>query len=86
MVGLCSAGKKDLRGIHIGIIWRDETEEIYVVHNARHASFLQRQKFEDVTNYPGHAKVAWIKRPIRENPALLKPDGLRQLGFEYLAR
>ncbi|MCL5113954.1 MAG: hypothetical protein M1372_02170 [Patescibacteria group bacterium] len=86
MIGLCPVGKTDFKGVHVGIIWRDETGNIRIVHNARHAGFLQIQELKDVMKYPGHAKISWIKRPIRQNPAILNPDGLRQLGFEYLAR
>ncbi len=85
MIGLCPEDKLDLRGIHIGMIWIDG-ENINIVHNARHEGSAKIQTIDEAMQYPGHAKARWIKRPIKENRALLRTEKLRELGFGYLAR
>ena len=85
MIGLCPEDKKDFRGIHIAMVWIHE-ENINVVHNARHAGRVHRQTLEEAMQRPEHARIAWIKRPIRENRDLLRTGQLRKLGFGYLAR
>lgn len=80
IIGLCLDNKTDFKGIHVGILYIDE-KAIYVVHNARHVGFARRQKLEDVVRYPTHAKIAWIKRSIIDDPALWNPGLLKKLGF-----
>jgi len=85
IIGLCSSDKKGFRGIHVAMVWIDG-KNINVVHNARHEGFVKIQPIEEAMQYPEHARIAWIKRPIRENRALLRTGQLRELGFGYLAR
>lgn len=83
IIGFCSDNK--IGFAHVGILCVDE-EAIYVVHNTKHVGFAQRQRLEDIMKYSVRAKIAWIKRPIIDNPALLNPGLLRKLGFGYLVR
>jgi len=68
------------------MIWIDDSKKIHIVHNARHTGKVQLQTLEDAMKHPKHAKIAWVKRPIRENLALSNPDRLKELGLGYLAR
>lgn len=86
IIGLCPINKNGFRGIHVGMIWIDDSGKIHIVHNARHTGRAQLQTLEDAMKHPKHAKIAWVKRPIRENLALLSPDKLRELELGYLAR
>lgn len=85
IIGLCSLGKKGFRGIHVAMVWIDG-KNINVVHNSRHEGFVKIQPIEEAMQHSEHAKIAWIKRPIRENLTLLQSQKLRELGFGYLAR
>lgn len=86
IIGLCPDNKIGFMGIHVGILYVDEAKAIYVVHNARHVGFGQRQRLEDAVKYQAHGKIAWVKRPIINDPALSNPGLLRKLGFEYLVK
>lgn len=83
IIGLRSDNKTDFKGVHVGILYMDE-KPIYVVHNARHVGFAQRQRLDDAMRYPAHAKIAWIKRPIIDDSALRNPGLLIKLGLGYL--
>jgi len=85
IIGLCPINKNGFRGIHIGIIWKGQTGEVHIIHNARHIGTFRRQTIKEAMKHPSHAKIAWIKRPIVENPALLNSDVLRKFGLGYLA-
>lgn len=85
IIGLCSSDKKGFRGIHVAMVWIDG-KNINVVHNARHEGFARIQPIEEAMQHPEHARIAWIKRPTKENRALLRTGQLRELGFGYLAR
>lgn len=85
IIGLCAIDKEDLRGIHIGMIWING-DTINIVHNARHEGSAKIQPIGEAMQYSKHAKVAWIKRPTRENRKLMRTDRLIKLGFGYLAR
>ena len=86
IIGLSSQKKAGFKGIHIGIVWKDNEGNFYVVHNARHAGFAKTQTIDETMEYSEHEKIAWIKRPDKENPALLQSRKLSELGFGYLAR
>lgn len=85
IIGLCPVDKKGFKGIHVAMVWIDG-KNINVVHNARHEGFVKIQPIEETMQHPEHAKIAWIKRPTKENRALLRTEQLRKLGFGYLAR
>ena len=85
IIGLCPVDKKGFKGIHIGMVWVNG-ENINVVHNARYEGSVKIQPIGEAMQYPKHAKIAWIKRPVKENPTLLQTEALKQLGFGYLAR
>ena len=85
IIGLCSLDKKGFRGIHVAMVWIDG-KNINVAHNARHEGFVKIQPIEEAMQHPEHARIAWIKRPTKENPALLRTGQLRELGLGYLAR
>lgn len=85
IIGLCAVGKIGFVGIHIAMVWI-YGKNINVVHNARHEGFVKIQPIEETMQYPEHARIAWIKRPIKENRDLLRTEQLRELGFGYLAR
>ncbi|MCL5746673.1 MAG: hypothetical protein M1277_00100 [Patescibacteria group bacterium] len=86
IVGLCPLDKTDFWGIHVGIIWIDDTDTTYVVHNAKHTGALQRERIEDALKHERHNKIAWIKRPIVKNNKLSNPQGLDIIGLGYLAK
>ena len=86
IIGLCKKDKVDYRGIHMGILWLPTDKETYLVHNARHEGHVKLQTLEEAMHYGEHAKIAWIKRPIKNNPSKSNPQALRELGLEYLTR
>ncbi|OGH37737.1 MAG: hypothetical protein A3B44_00520 [Candidatus Levybacteria bacterium RIFCSPLOWO2_01_FULL_38_21] len=86
IIGLSPINKNGFRGIHVAMIWIDDSKKIHIVHNARHTGGVRLQTLEDAMQHPEHARIAWIKRPIRENPTLLQSEKLRELDFGYLAR
>lgn len=86
IIGLRPVGKKGLKGIHIGIIWLDGDGEIHLIHNARHVGQARLEALSEAIKHPGHAEIAWIKRPVRKNSGLLQSEKLRELGFGYLAK
>lgn len=86
IIGLRAVGKKDFRGVHVGIIWIDDDSEIHVIHNAKHIGNTRLESLSEAMKHPDHANIAWVKRPIVENTELLSPNQLTEIGFEYLAR
>lgn len=85
IIGLCSLGKKGFRGIHIGIIWRDQADKINIVHNAKHTGAVQTQGLEEAMRYRGHEKIAWIKRPVVQASSFADSEALKKIGLDYLA-
>lgn len=86
IIGLRPEKKKDFRGVHEGMIWVDNEGEIYIVHNAKHLGHARIEPLGEALVFPQHEAIAWIKRPIVEDPSLLQSDKLRELGFDILAR
>ena len=62
IVGLCSATQGDLANIHMGVVLV-EGETINVVHTARHIGKTVVQTLQEAQEYPGHAVLAWVRRP-----------------------
>jgi len=85
IIGLCAVGKIGFVGIHIGIIWRDQTDRILIVHNAKHAGASQTQGIEEAMQHRGHEKIAWIKRPVVRASSFADREALKKIGLDYLA-
>ena len=62
IVGLCSETQGDLANIHMGVVLV-EGETINVVHTARHIGKTVVQTLKEAQEYPGHAILAWVRRP-----------------------
>lgn len=62
IVGLCSKTQEDLANIHMGVALV-EGEAVSVVHTARHIGKTIVQPLKEAQEYPGHAVLAWIRRP-----------------------
>lgn len=68
----------------MGILFFNEEQEAYLLHNARHKGAVGQQKLTEAMEYPEHAKIAWIKRPTVFSPDKRMPSRLTELGFEHL--
>lgn len=85
LIGFSPQDKKDFIGIHVGVISLEDGE-IHVLHNAKHEGAARVQKIDDILKHAKHQKIAWIKRPIVEDPTLRNPTVLTLLGFEMLIK
>ena len=63
IVGMCSKTQGDLANIHMGVVVLVEGEEISVAHTARHIGKTVVQTLKEAQEYPGHAVLAWVRRP-----------------------
>lgn len=86
IVGLKARNKKDFHGIHIGIILIDNDGEIHLVHNTKHMGRAMIEPIAEAIQYPQHDTIAWIKRPMKEDPSLLQSERLKEMGFDFLTR
>ncbi len=85
IIGLAPLEKVGFKGIHMGVIWRDQTNRIHIVHNAKHTGAVQTQDLEKAMQYRGHKKIAWIKRPIVQASSFVDSEALKKIGLDYLA-
>lgn len=86
ILGFCEVEKRDFYGIHVGLAWVVDNEEVKVIHNARHLGNVKVQGLNEVMEYEKHARLAWIKRPVASDPSILHAGKLRELGFSFLER
>lgn len=84
IIGLTSKDKIGLRGIHMGILVAGQNNELGIIHNARHEGWAKIQTLILAMQHPGHERLAWIKRPIVPNPDKFNPQGLRNIGLDFL--
>lgn len=84
IIGLTKRDKKGFWGIHMGILVAGQNGEIRIIHNARHQGAARIQSLSVAMQYPEHEKPAWIKRPIIPNPGKFDPEGLRNIGLDFL--
>jgi hypothetical protein len=91
-INLDSAGDGDIAGfsresyseakrIHIGVLRRNEQNELEVVHATKESKTVEVTSFSRIFDRPKYRTLRFIKRPTQFLPDEFNPLALQKLGF-----